>query len=539
MNKNMECYFRMALKNIVSHGDTDIFPFPVENHVFRDCPDGSVSVLNKLHNNIGEALAGYPPSNVGALAPVGYTGFRWALQIDPLWNAAYLSWVLAIAEQIENSRIPIEKKVVFSYRYKWDEQSGSCFDRENSWKSFIDRAVEKASTCNYIATCDISEFYLRINHHRIENAIQRLPDSNHVATHLKKFLSNLSGTYSFGLPIGGPASRLIAELVLNQIDNLLTFRGVDFIRYADDYYLFADTADSAFNHIVTLTRLLIDNQGLQLQKSKTRIMTSAEFLASNPLISDEDEADPSAGLAPARHAIMAMNVHYDPYSPTAAEDYELLKAELDRYPIMDLIRSEIKKSGVDIAFSRRLVSLVRYLSGDVLERAVLTIVESHEILYPIYFNVLISTKEVFCALSEKVQDAVIGHLRWLIREQSRVMMIDINIQYAIRILAMKKDKDSLMTLVSLYESDRNGAIKRDIILCLGRWREWDWLSDLKTRFRGLTDVEKRGFIIASFGLGDEGAHWRNHIKRELSPMEELVKIWSEQRQKITGWEIPL
>ena len=39
--------------------------------------------------------------NVGALAPVGYTGFRWAMQIDPIWNAAYLSWVLSIADQIE------------------------------------------------------------------------------------------------------------------------------------------------------------------------------------------------------------------------------------------------------------------------------------------------------------------------------------------------------------------------------------------------------------------------------------------------------
>jgi hypothetical protein len=390
-----------------------------------------------------------------------------------------------------------------------------------------------------VVSCDISEFYLRINHHRIENSIQHLPNANYAISRIKAFLSNLSGTYSFGIPVGGPASRLIAELVLAQIDSLLISNGIDFIRYADDYYIFSDSPDESFKSLVTLTRLLIDNQGLQLQKSKTRIMSSAEFIASNPLVHDEEEVNVAAPLGVARQAIMAINVHYDPYSPTASEDYEALRQELDRYPIMELIRAEIKKSRVDISLSRRLISLSRYLDGALLEDSIKTLIENEDILYPVYYNVLMTTKDVFDRLTSETQDFIISHLRNLINSQSRVMVVDLNLQYAIRVIALKYQEESRLLLSTLYRSDRNGAIKRDIILALAKWRDWHWLSDVKNRFRQLTDVERRGFTIASFGLGDEGQHWRRHLRREFSPMEQLVRDWSEEKHLIPDWQIPL
>lgn len=258
----MDQFYRRALRNIVRHGDTDIFPFPIENHVLHDSPDEAVTILAILDADVPRSLAEQPPANVGALAPVGYTGFRWAMQIDPLWNALYLSWVLSLADQIEAARVHVDRGLVFSCRYRWDETEETCFNRDVTWRAFIDRALEKATTKEFVVSCDISEFYLRINHHRIENAIRHLPGSAYAFPRIKAFLSNLSNSYSFGLPIGGPASRLIAELVLAQIDSLLLANQIDFIRYADDYYLFTDSPDQSFKALVILTRLLIDNQGL-------------------------------------------------------------------------------------------------------------------------------------------------------------------------------------------------------------------------------------------------------------------------------------
>ena len=146
----MEQFYRMAIRNIVRYGDTDIFPFPIENHVLHDLPDRVVEILAKLDADVPRSLAEYPPMNVGALAPVGYTGFRWAMQIDPIWNVAYLSWVLSIADQIEAARIPLERQRVFSYRYRWDDEQATCFNRQVTWRTFIDHAIEKAGSNSFV-----------------------------------------------------------------------------------------------------------------------------------------------------------------------------------------------------------------------------------------------------------------------------------------------------------------------------------------------------------------------------------------------------
>jgi hypothetical protein len=209
----MEAFFRRAIENITRHGDTDIFPLPVEDHILFDKRDDFLALLTRMNTDVRVSLAQDPPQNLGALAPAGYSGFRWATQIDPVWNVAYLGWVLSIAEEIEAVRIPASHNRIFSYRFRWDEDTKTLFDKEIGWRQFIDEGLKKAVDKSYVVSCDISEFYSRINHHRVENAIRHLPTGNQAAERIRPFLSQLSNTNSLGLPVGGPASRILAELV--------------------------------------------------------------------------------------------------------------------------------------------------------------------------------------------------------------------------------------------------------------------------------------------------------------------------------------
>jgi hypothetical protein len=46
----MEQYLRAALENITRYGDTDVFPFPVENHIFFDKPGEALEILkDRVH----------------------------------------------------------------------------------------------------------------------------------------------------------------------------------------------------------------------------------------------------------------------------------------------------------------------------------------------------------------------------------------------------------------------------------------------------------------------------------------------------------
>jgi hypothetical protein len=148
---------------------------------------------------------------------------------------------------------------------------------------------------------------------------------------IMEFLLNFSQTYSFGIPVGGPAARLLSELSLNQIDRLLLANGVEFCRFADDFHLFCDSYEEAFAALVLLSERLLQNQGLQLQKAKTRIMSGEEFIATSPLGDPADVESAELGtIADQSRSLLQFSFRFDPYSPTATRDYEELKEEINK-----------------------------------------------------------------------------------------------------------------------------------------------------------------------------------------------------------------
>jgi len=528
-----------AIRNVAAHGDTDIFPFPIETRVFHDSPDIVVKYLLKQDKSFDGFITSQPPANYGALAPVGYTGFRWATQIDPLWNIYFLSLVIKIAPEIEKARIPTSASCVFSYRYDNDDSNSGLFLKEYGWRSFIDQAISMAGKYKYVVSCDISEFYPRLNHHRLENALQQLSVNVDVRKKIMSFLSNFSETYSFGLPVGGPGSRLLSELTLNQIDRLLKFKRIPFCRFADDFYIFANNSSEAFKSLVYLSETLQRNQGLQLQKSKTRIMSSAEFLATNPLSMDSDVLPEEQDFAEERKRLFTISLHFDPYSPTAEEDYKKLSDEIGKFPILEIIRSELNKSRVNVALARKLIAVMKFVSDDQLDDAAKTLIEHEELLYPVYYNVLSAVRSIFSRINLQAKNSIINYVSMLIESGSSTMAVDLNVQYAVRLLSEQQSEESMAVLVTLYDSTNSEAIRRDIILIMAKWRNWIWLSDRRAYFRSMRPMERRAYIAASYRLGDEGKHWRDHTKDEFSALELMVRDWVASRIAQPGWDIPI
>ena len=191
------------------------------------------------------------------------------------------------------------------------------------------------------------------------------------------------------------------------------------------------------------------------------------------------------------------------------------------------------------ALSRRIVQVVRYLDKGVRGEAIRSILDNSEILYPIFSSVLILLDQVFDDLSEDDQNYVVECIRNLIAGNSPIMRVDIHVAFAIRVLSHKRDEMTQGILEQLYESRTSPLIRRDIILTIARWGEWYWLSDLRNRFRELSGPERRAFLVASYALRDEGSHWRDHMKDEFTPFEELVRNWASQRTQESSWKIPL
>jgi hypothetical protein len=538
----MRKFFQQALENITKYGDTDIFPFPVESHVFFDKMPDIVTLLLDIDVKFDERLAESPPANYSALAPAGYTGFRWATQLDSLWNAYFLGIVLSISDEIERVRIAKSRNIVFSYRFSWNENSKELFNREYNWRTFMEHSLILAKECAFVVTCDISEFYSRLNHHRLENALKHLDLKGNQTSRIMEFLKNFSGTYSVGMPVGGPAARILSELYLNQVDQLLALDGIKFCRFADDYHIFCSTYEDAFRALVFLSEKLLRNLVLQLQKSKTRILSGQEFIATSPL-GTEDEAAPadreSLSLKEQSQNLLRFSVRFDPYSPTAAEDYEVLKEELKKFDIIALLKSELAKSRIHISLSKKIVSAIRFINASQRNNAVVSLIKNAELLYPIYANVLYVTKALFSVLSQEAKDEIIEYIRQLIRTKSHVVQVELNLAFAVRLLSCEKGGENQEILNNIYRETSSIAIRRDIILAMARWKAWPWLSDLRNNFRTLSQLERRAFVIASYELKDEGDHWRQHVQPELSPIEKLIQKWASEKVADRTWSPPL
>ena len=191
-------HIELALLNIDKFGDTDIFPFPIEKQIFFDRKEEVVSHIQKIHADFNLFLDKLPPVNINTFSPVGYTGFRWATQIDPVWNVYFLSLVISIADKIEIERLGTNKKIVHSYRYSPDYKTGTLFNNDINWQSFQRQSLDVLNTDNFqhVVICDIADYYSRIYHHKLENALLRLGIEDDTPKRIIGILQKFSGTNS-------------------------------------------------------------------------------------------------------------------------------------------------------------------------------------------------------------------------------------------------------------------------------------------------------------------------------------------------------
>ncbi|WP_313951400.1 RNA-directed DNA polymerase [Accumulibacter sp.] len=515
-----------ALKNIAKHGDTDIFPFPFETHVFLDRPKECKSILLDIHQNFSHYLAQQTPSNLETLTQVGYTGFRWATQIEPFWNAYFLALVISIADQVESVRPPLEDNSVFSYRYQWDNDNAKLF-RDSAWADYRARGMALSEEFKYVVVTDIADFYPRIYHHRLENALQRLPKVGETPNRIMQLLGTFSDNVSYGLPVGGPASRMLAELALVATDMQLSRRGIKFCRYVDDYCIFCDNKSEAYKVLVTLSEKL-HNEGLVLQKKKTKIITTEEYREANNLLDPADNTNP---VASEEQKLLNISLRYDPYSDTADEDYETLKAAVKDVDILGILGREVLKTTIDATVSKQAIKAIYALNNDAKFGAITTLLDKDNlvVLSPVFVTVMRAVNGLYDDIPDMGKNFIDETLIELYESKSHLLSVELNVSYFVKALSTRMTMAKEELLIEIFDSWPTPLIRRLIILIMASWDCHYWLTDIKKKYGGLSEWEKRALILASYKLGDEGKHWRTHVKDTWNSREALIRDWYADR----------
>jgi len=270
----------LSLNCIIAESVDKNFPRPFEiNRLSRD---------PKLREEI-ELLCLTPlirPSMLEELSPLvamttpntNLFGYRRCVHLELEAAALYLACAILIARRIEPARNLIAADRVFSYRFKPD--GAAIFDTSYNYESFAGQTSAKLHPNDrlFMVSADISSFYPTINIDRLIAILQQNGVEPHLTDLLRNILSRWNTHGQTGIPVGPAASHLLAEAALLEVDRQLVKNNVDFVRYVDDYRLFAPDLTAARHQLGCLIEHLA-NEGLSLNNTKTSIeaVTRSEF----------------------------------------------------------------------------------------------------------------------------------------------------------------------------------------------------------------------------------------------------------------------
>ena len=317
------------------YGDTDVLPHLAEIAFLRERENEIVKELHKLD------LDTYSPGTaVEALAPKNRYAFRIVHQLPVLDTLLLLSAVVELAPKIEGCRLPSNGIEAFSYRVLLDTKGG-VFRSDRTYKDWLiaqAAAIQGNLKVRSVIATDISDFYARVNFHRLENLLDECAPSHGAARYVKKHIKVIRAKQSFGLPVGGSAARLLAELALNDTDKALQDQGLFSTRFVDDFRLFLKADDNYYDALAFLAEQLSINEGLALSAAKTSVYGRTEYLARLKELST-DIAQEAQGEA---LDMLVANLYFD-------DEPDLEQMEiLENLNLLGFLQEEVGKDAIDM-----------------------------------------------------------------------------------------------------------------------------------------------------------------------------------------------
>ncbi|HXW71991.1 MAG TPA: RNA-directed DNA polymerase [Methylocella sp.] len=503
-----------AVRHLCRYGDTDIFPHLPELTFFADKEEAVVAELGQLD------LDNYAPAGaIEALAPKGRYSFRIAHQLQALDTVLLLACVVEIGKKIEARRQPIPTARAFSYRFSGDVRRGQVFREHRTYKDWLHKQqylIENDREIKRIVSTDISDYYSRINFHRLENLLDEVAPNHGAARFIKKHVKIIRAKQSFGLPVGGSAARLLAELALADIDQALRDRGILATRFVDDIRILLKKSDDPYDALGYLAEQLGINEGLSLNAAKTSVVNRREYiLRLERLTSDlEEEAEGVALDA------LTADLYFE--DEPDQDDLERLKG----LNLVEMLKNEIDKDNWDMGHIKVIFRALRIAKPK----------EAMGFIRDRFAELFVFGKEM-CLLMEVLQDNspkcfddLLDNLIEAILtppalsvQLIRTWLLEIFVRGIIDIPLIKLHK---------LESLPAAIDKRQLLLIRGRRGHKNYFRKQKTAIHHFSDVELSSLVWGASCLPkDEYKMWLRTLKASFSkPLGLLFLEWAALNQ---------
>lgn len=501
-----------ALNLAIQHGDTDIFPVAFE---FLAIDNSLLDWLQKedvMHWNVRPFRR--------CLTPKHRYGFRISTQLDPLDFLVYTALVYEIGEDLESRRVPATEKIVHSYRF--NPQADGMYDSKYNYSTFRDAAREIADTNSYshVVVADIADFFPRLYVHRVENALRAATTKTNHAIAISNLLSQWNEHYSYGIPVGPTASRLISEVTLDDIDKTLLSEGIEYVRFSDDFRIFCRSQREAHERLALLAYVLFENHGLTLQESKTRILHIDHFVEK---YLTSEEATELKQLSQRFNEIVS-DIQDDIYDEIKWEDLTTeQQKEIEGLNLVGILEEQVRSEGeIDISMCR---FVLRRLAQTGNAEALDLILDNIDVFYAVFPHVVkyITALRTLAPKEKKF----IGERILKVLDGTTVSHLEFHKMWLFSMFTLNTEWDNEDRFSMLYNNHSDQFSQREIILALGRSKQEHWFRRRKRNVFDFGPWQRRALIAAGSCLPiDERKHWYQSLDPRLDKLEKAVIRWA-------------
>jgi hypothetical protein len=526
-------HFKRAIEDIQKHGDNDTLPFDVDNRFIADNADDLARIAFKfaqeLDSNTKSAarvsIDGLDIFSERLLVPTGAAGFRISTKVQPFWNVYFNALGIAIAEALA----PLRSARAHSYRFA--SEGASLFDRSESWRAFREASVLDCTNFpdGVVVQTDISSFYEHISHHRIENLIDDLfSNASNISVQVDRFLSKFSSGRSFGLPVGGQCSRILAELLLLPVDGRLTESKIVWRRYVDDYVLVAQSQADAYGALAVLSHALAD-YGLTLNKTKTILLSSKHY-------ADYVGVQLSGSGAEATK-LSEIDLHFDPYSDTAETDYEELRTVVRSLDVRALLNGELRKSQPDSFLVTQIGRTLKLHNADealILCGTLLSASNLHA--FRASWSTIMRGVSSVCAEPRfaEIFEPLDRMLDEIPASSPHLLLAEASCLHYLRTIRFRRTDLRAQYVLGLYAATSSATVRRACIDCWRLWKDRASFTRERNRWGSLSAEEQRMLWYAAGEFGDEGLHFRSQSRRSL---ENAWRLGIERSNSPAFWKV--
>jgi hypothetical protein len=511
-----------ALSHSENFGDTDVLPTPFEFKALRHC--WSTIKPNLLNQDLDTRQV---KEHRRFIAPKGPYAYRVVTQIDPVDFLFFSALVYEIGQDIENHRTATTEEIVHSSRFN-PENDGRMFGRDYSYASFMQKCREMVAldSSNYIVVADIADFYPRIYLHRIETALSTATTQNGASRAIIKFLKGWQDRVSYGIPVGSASARLLAEITINDIDEYLISDDYNYCRYSDDFRIFCNSKKEAYSKLETLATVLFENHGLFLQPGKTKILKKEQFISQylqSHLSNELNSLRERFGNIVDRLGIE------NPYETLDYEDLpEEIQSEIDGLNLVNMLKEQLQTNEIDVSMFKFLLKRL----GQLNQAVVLGIFRNMDKCYHLVPSVVSYLKILKANGSslERYTDKIIDLL-----SNSQTCQLPFNRLWWLSLSSDNNLSIPERDLMRIYRVDTDPAVKRKVILSLGRAHHASWFRREKNGAMNLDPWSKRAFIAAASCMAnDECNTWYDTIRRRQDEMGQAIITWAKDNPFITN-----